>query len=175
MPLVLHPSSHCDVCLDSWLPPQNPPYAIACGNIFCQRCVRCCCKYSIQLGSPKSSDSQPLRPFRCLSSLESRNCPLCRKTFSIDRLKKLHVDLPESSDTQAVRDDTPVNHALELLKRVALVSGENASTEEFVAVVEEAKEFLGSHVDDVISVRKHRSASISPLITVPVRASSRRR
>ncbi|KAJ7783573.1 hypothetical protein DFH07DRAFT_726884 [Mycena maculata] len=85
MPLVLDRSSCCDVCLDaySWASADdsNSPHAIPCGHIFCRA---------------------------CLASVEPTNCPLCRKAFNRDRIKKLHVDLPESDP------------ATDLLHRVAL-------------------------------------------------------
>lgn len=86
--LVLHPSSRCDVCLDAytWETPQQTPHAIPCGHIFCKT---------------------------CLMAVTPPNCPLCRKAFVPDRLKKLHVDRPSGleHDLQEV----------ELLQRLALV------------------------------------------------------
>ena len=37
--LVLHPSSSCDVCYDTY-GQENPASTIPCGHIFCYRCVR---------------------------------------------------------------------------------------------------------------------------------------
>ncbi|KAJ7139941.1 hypothetical protein C8R44DRAFT_868034 [Mycena epipterygia] len=70
MPLVLHSSSCCDVCLElyTWATPEDSPHAIPCGHIFCRT---------------------------CLVSVEPTNCPLCRKAFNRERIKKLHVDRPE--------------------------------------------------------------------------------
>ncbi|KAJ7431842.1 hypothetical protein B0H11DRAFT_1720824 [Mycena galericulata] len=70
MPLVLHSSSTCDVCLDaySWETQDDSPHAIPCGHIFCRA---------------------------CLFSVDPPNCPLCRKAFIRERVKKLHVDRPE--------------------------------------------------------------------------------
>lgn len=66
--LQVHPDSTCDVCLDqySFSNPAKTPHAIACGHIFCLECLA-------HLNHPTS-------------------CPLCRKAFGIDRVKKLHVD-----------------------------------------------------------------------------------
>ncbi|KAJ7706376.1 hypothetical protein B0H17DRAFT_1326041 [Mycena rosella] len=73
MPLVLHSSSCCDVCLESysWNPLVDDalhPHAIPCGHIFCRT---------------------------CLVTVEPTNCPLCRKAFNRERIKKLHIDRPE--------------------------------------------------------------------------------
>ncbi|KAJ7169698.1 hypothetical protein C8R46DRAFT_1089695 [Mycena filopes] len=68
MPLVLAESSSCDVCLDGYTPDEGP-HAIPCGHIFCRT---------------------------CLLNVEPTNCPLCRKAFNRDRIKKLHVDSPET-------------------------------------------------------------------------------
>ncbi|RDX54481.1 hypothetical protein OH76DRAFT_1310451, partial [Lentinus brumalis] len=65
--LVVHPSSQCDVCLDpyTWTLPAKTPHAIQCGHIFC---------------------------YDCLRSTHPSNCPMCRKAFNPERIKKLHVD-----------------------------------------------------------------------------------
>ena len=36
--LVLHPSSTCDICYDTY-GQENPASTIPCGHIFCYRCV----------------------------------------------------------------------------------------------------------------------------------------
>ncbi|KAH9965287.1 hypothetical protein BC827DRAFT_1183650 [Russula dissimulans] len=66
--LQVHPDSTCDVCLDQYTfsNTAKTPHAIACGHIFC---------------------------FECLAHLNHpTSCPLCRKAFARDRIKKLHVD-----------------------------------------------------------------------------------
>jgi hypothetical protein len=92
---------------------------------------------------------------------------LCRKAFSIDRLKKLHVDLPDGSDI-------PTDPALQLLQRVALVSGNEPSLDELVGVVEEAKAFLASHSSDKPYVRPYPSMTMlcidMPSQYLPLRA-----
>ncbi|KAG2338988.1 hypothetical protein BDR05DRAFT_835054, partial [Suillus weaverae] len=65
--LVVHPSSSCDICLDHYSISSDlatSPHAIDCGHIFC---------------------------LRCLHSLNTSTCPLCRELFDPDRIKKLHV------------------------------------------------------------------------------------
>ncbi|KAJ7225705.1 hypothetical protein GGX14DRAFT_640470, partial [Mycena pura] len=71
--LVLHESSSCDVCLEgyTWLTPENTPHAIPCGHVFCKS---------------------------CLESVEPANCPLCRRPYLRDRIKKLHVDRPDADE-----------------------------------------------------------------------------
>jgi hypothetical protein len=86
-----------------------------------------------------------------LTSLETRNCPLCRKPFSLDRIKKLHVDLPDANDLAP-------GPAVEILQRIALVSRETASDEDVRQAVDEAKAFLDTHLDNAESV-----SSLPPL------------
>jgi hypothetical protein len=87
---------------------------------------------------------------RCLQQLEHRICPLCRKPFTLERVKKLHVDLP---DPGAFSPDP----ALQLLQRLALVSAQDSSSEEFVEVVEHAKVFIDSHEQDPSVRARHLS------------------
>ncbi|KAF8213256.1 hypothetical protein K438DRAFT_1564854 [Mycena galopus ATCC 62051] len=113
MPLVLHESSTCDVCLNeyTWQTPDDAPHAIPCGHIFCRS---------------------------CLLSIQPPNCPLCRKAFYSDRVKKLHVEPPESD---AARD---------LLHRLALAF--DADTDEQTLISEDLNTWLeGRPEDDVLS------------------------
>ncbi|KAJ7071206.1 hypothetical protein C8F01DRAFT_1109541 [Mycena amicta] len=66
MPFVIHPTTYCDVCLEAYT--NSAPYAIPCGHIFCENCLR---------------------------NVEPSNCPLCRRPFAEDRKKRLYVELPE--------------------------------------------------------------------------------
>ncbi|EDR10169.1 uncharacterized protein LACBIDRAFT_318269 [Laccaria bicolor S238N-H82] len=70
--LLIHPSSCCDVCLESynWDITTQMPHVIPCGHIFCKI---------------------------CLESMTSPNCPLCRKAFSHNGIVKLHIDRPLTS------------------------------------------------------------------------------
>ncbi|KAI0079149.1 hypothetical protein K474DRAFT_1592526 [Panus rudis PR-1116 ss-1] len=72
--LLVHPSSTCDVCLDpyNWASQARTPHVIACGHVFC---------------------------YQCLSRTLPVNCPLCRKPYLRERIKKLHVD-PFTDDVQ---------------------------------------------------------------------------
>ncbi|KAJ7932584.1 hypothetical protein B0H13DRAFT_787721 [Mycena leptocephala] len=120
MPLVLHESSSCDVCLDgySWLTPDDTPHAIPCGHIFCRS---------------------------CLVNVEPSNCPLCRKAFNRERIKKLHVDRAES--------DAERN----LLHRLALAF--DAPTDEQTTISEELTAWLEVRPeDDHAALRKAWSA-----------------
>ncbi|KIJ97195.1 hypothetical protein K443DRAFT_78258, partial [Laccaria amethystina LaAM-08-1] len=67
--LILHPSSCCDVCLDSYSCDVSP-HAIPCGHIFCKTCL-------VSIAPPK--------------------CPLCRKSFFLDGIVKLHIGRPTAS------------------------------------------------------------------------------
>ncbi|KAJ3739034.1 hypothetical protein DFH05DRAFT_710155 [Lentinula detonsa] len=77
--LIVHRSSCCDVCLDpySWQDESTlkEPYAIPCGHIFCKE---------------------------CLERTATSTCPLCRKRFSRDSIKKLHMDAPPANDDSEI-------------------------------------------------------------------------
>ncbi|KAJ7596834.1 hypothetical protein C8J56DRAFT_772777 [Mycena floridula] len=78
--LLVHADSTCDVCLDPYNFDSGQsrfPYAIPCGHIFC-------------LG--------------CLESLSPAVCPLCRKAFTTERVKKLHMAAPDVNPEQAYVD-----------------------------------------------------------------------
>ncbi|KAL5532464.1 hypothetical protein ACEPAF_6034 [Sanghuangporus sanghuang] len=79
--LVVHPASTCDVCLESYdARPQNIPYSISCGHVFC-------------LG--------------CLKSLRQHICPLCRSPFEASELRRLHVDRADSQLLDGRRTPSP--------------------------------------------------------------------
>ncbi|KAJ7107615.1 hypothetical protein C8R43DRAFT_199678 [Mycena crocata] len=119
MPLVLHSSSCCDVCLDAYSDSDGSPHAIPCGHIFCRT---------------------------CLVSVEPTNCPLCRKAFNRERIKKLHVDRPEA-DMEG-----------DFLRRVALAF--DAELEDQTRLTEELDAWLGGRsADDVILVVPSSTAS----------------
>ncbi|KIJ16212.1 hypothetical protein PAXINDRAFT_168743 [Paxillus involutus ATCC 200175] len=63
--LVVDSNSTCDVCLECYTSGANVPHAIACGHVFCQK---------------------------CLEHLMQHKCPLCRTRFSPRDVRKLHVD-----------------------------------------------------------------------------------
>ncbi|KAI0685363.1 hypothetical protein BC835DRAFT_1290334 [Cytidiella melzeri] len=112
--LIVHPSSTCDVCLDpyTWATAANTPHAIACGHVFC---------------------------LQCLMSTHPSLCPLCRKAFAPERIKKLHIDR-YTADGSAEPDETiQVNG---FLQRIALVSGVNTPEEDVADVVSEVSRWL---------------------------------
>ncbi|KAG1870796.1 hypothetical protein F4604DRAFT_1770488 [Suillus subluteus] len=133
--LVVHPASCCDVCLDPYSissEPANSPHAIACGHIFCLTCLR---------------------------SLSPSACPLCRKPFQSDRVKKLHLaNPPELDDAEQNAIDA---HASLLLQHIALVSGEDTPEVDVVEVVTEVQEWLQSQPDDPNSHMALRAAVTS--------------
>ncbi|KAI0929401.1 hypothetical protein AcV7_005265 [Taiwanofungus camphoratus] len=95
------------------------------------------------------------RPIRCLRSLSPSNCPLCRKAFQPDRIKKLHVDRWSAGSEQDVSVGAEES---ELLQRVAFFFGENSPDEDVNAVMEEAHQWLITHSDNVMAHRTLRSA-----------------
>jgi hypothetical protein len=83
---------------------------------------------------------------RCLRSLLPSACPLCRKPFQSDRVKKLHLANPPELDN--AEQEAIDAHASLLLQRIALVSGEDAPEADVVEVVTEVQEWLQSQPDD---------------------------
>jgi hypothetical protein len=135
--LVLHHSSRCDVCLDAytWETPEQTPHAIPCGHIFCKMCVsfeRSHLVITVVLIQHYNS---------CLTAVTPSNCPLCRKTFVPDRLKKLHVDRPPAfeQDLQEV----------ELLQRLALVW--ESPEDQLVDMIDEVTGWLEDRQTDTVS------------------------
>ena len=66
---------------------------------------------------------------RCLLSLGSAICPLCRKPFALERCIKLHVDLPPITQddkvagflrrlASAVTEDAPLDTALDNMQDI---------------------------------------------------------
>ncbi|KAI9566072.1 GLE1-like protein-domain-containing protein [Boletus coccyginus] len=117
--LVVHPASLCDVCLDPYVissEPANSPHVIACGHIFCLKCLR---------------------------NLSPSVCPLCRKAFHPGLVNKLHAAGPPELDDAAEKNIEA--EAIQLLQRVALVSGEDVPDVEIIEVVTRVKEWLSNN------------------------------
>jgi hypothetical protein len=164
--LVIHPSSCCDICLDPYSNSSdraNSPHAIECGHIFCLGCVH--------LGqlAPRNNIHLLSHVLRCLHSLNTETCPLCREPFDPDRAKKLHVgNSPRQESAEQPGDDAERgiveqgvvhDHAGFLLHRMSLVSGEGTPEVEVAEVVSEVQEWLHFQPDDLNSVSPFYSAS----------------
>ncbi|KAG5721679.1 hypothetical protein E4T56_gene10499 [Termitomyces sp. T112] len=67
MPLVLDPSSSCDICFESFTGHSDtrPPFAISCGHIFCRD---------------------------CLCGMYPSACPMCRESFIPNSAVKLIIE-----------------------------------------------------------------------------------
>ena len=143
--LVVHPASLCDVCLDPYIisEPANSPHAIACGHIFCLTCVP-------SYRTPQIAVNTPCSALRCLRNLSPSACPLCRKAFQSDRVKKLHVAGPPELDGAA--EEMIEAEAAQLLQRVALASGEDVPDIEIIEVVTEVEEWFSNNSADDNSV-----------------------
>lgn len=74
-------------------------------------------------------------------SVHPPNCPLCRKPFLTDRIKKLHVDKPDSVDD--------VRQA-EFLQRLILAW--DASDEELLVLLTQIEEWLNSKDEDEVCI-----------------------
>ncbi|KAI9511972.1 hypothetical protein F5148DRAFT_155397 [Russula earlei] len=111
--LQVHPDSTCDVCLDPYTfsNPAKAPHAIACGHIFCLECLA-------HLNHPTS-------------------CPLCRKAFGMDRVKKLHVDRHVPGQREAAMPS-----AWKLVQRLARCARNEASIQTTDQTIREAQRWL---------------------------------
>ncbi|KIP09345.1 hypothetical protein PHLGIDRAFT_333860 [Phlebiopsis gigantea 11061_1 CR5-6] len=144
--LIVHPTSTCDVCLEpySWTNTSSTPHAIACGHVFC---------------------------LQCLLSTHPSNCPLCRKAYIPERVKKLHVD-PHS---ETMEDDVlfQINRRL---RRLALTSGENTPEGEAMDVIREVNGWLASRGqgDSVYRPLRYAVAALHRYIAVQREASTTR-
>ncbi|TDL20305.1 hypothetical protein BD410DRAFT_377099 [Rickenella mellea] len=116
--LVVHPSSTCDVCLEpySWDAIATTPHSIACGHVFCNQCLR---------------------------NLNPRNCPLCRRPFVIERIRKLHVDV--STDHHALLQSSTDLEVRQLAESIAAVSTDSADDEARQEVIQRVSTWLESH------------------------------
>ena len=142
--IILHPTSRCDICLDGYAlaSSADSPHTISCGHTFCMTCV-------ISLLSRFISSSPCF--FRCLHSLYPTICPLCRKPFHLDRIKKLHVaKAPNEPDGADVVLDS---RSTVLLQRVALVSGEDSPDESLWDVLNDVGQWLSSPSNNVSLVQ----------------------
>ncbi|TFK86802.1 hypothetical protein K466DRAFT_492102 [Polyporus arcularius HHB13444] len=123
--LVVHPSSQCDVCLDpyTWTLPAKTPHAIQCGHIFC---------------------------YDCLRSTHPSNCPMCRKAFNPERIKKLHVDRAPGETSAA--NSGHMAEEDDLLRRVGLLFAEDAQQEDINELQVEVEQFLGPNPGNTVSI-----------------------
>ncbi|KAI9063658.1 hypothetical protein FKP32DRAFT_1571792 [Trametes sanguinea] len=120
MPLLVHPSSQCDVCLDpySWTTPDSDkaPHAIQCGHIFCLRCL-------ITVG-PRIV------------------CPLCRKPYNKERIKRLVVDKVDGDGSGPAG---PMVMENELFRRIAGLFNDSPNNEDIHAVIEAVNTWVQEH------------------------------
>lgn len=132
--LIVHPSSTCDVCLEpfSWVNASSTPHAIPCGHIFCL-------EYVLPQLHPSSSIYTTFR--RCLRSTHPSNCPLCRKAYIPERIKRLRVD----PCTDEIEDDNPVLQVNRHLRRLALVSGDGVPELLATDAISEVNAWLVTH------------------------------
>ena len=139
--LQVHPDSTCDVCLDPYNFSNNAktPHAIGCGHVFCLEWVA-------KGHSPSNADT----PRRCLAHLNHpTSCPLCRKTFLRDRIKKLHIDPHVPGEREAA---TP--EAWSLAQRLARCARSEVSIQTTDELIEEARRWLeaGGHKELVRAI-----------------------
>ncbi|EPQ51327.1 hypothetical protein GLOTRDRAFT_133200 [Gloeophyllum trabeum ATCC 11539] len=110
--------------------------------------------------------SSAIRTLRSnLMLLNPSICPLCRKAFLRDRIKRLHVDRVPP-DEAGVTPATPrIGYSqtqleeIELLQRLALASGEDTPESELAQIIVEVEEWLtGRNADASRALRKALTA-----------------
>ena len=147
--LVVHPSSQCDVCLDAytWSTPTKAPHAIQCGHIFCREYVSFT---RIRIVDTPHAEllHQINRLYSCLRTVNPSNCPLCRKAFNPDRIKKLHVDKAPAENGALTGKMKEEN---ELLRRVGMLFAEDAEDADINELVEEVTVWLGNNAGSSVS------------------------
>lgn len=116
--LVLHSSSTCDVCLDSY-GEDKVPHTISCGHSFC---------------------------LRCLQLLTRQCCPLCRKPFVPEEVRRLHTGKASRSATPPPSDPAlaaeAASRAQRLLRRITRIVLEGATSEDLQDAIGETHSWL---------------------------------
>ncbi|KAH7890475.1 hypothetical protein F5I97DRAFT_35654 [Phlebopus sp. FC_14] len=134
--LIIGPNSTCDVCLEGYSSGSNIPHSIACGHVFCHK---------------------------CLEHLTQHKCPLCRTRFLPQDIRKLHVDrdptalapLPTTEDSiEPSATPPPVNdEGRRLLSDIARVIKEGAKIHEIRGLVGQCRAYYKSLPGDENPVR----------------------
>ena len=150
--LIVHPSSQCDVCLDpyTWSTPTKTPHAIQCGHVFCHGCVlafRLLCAPARLANDFPSSRTIPWSPSSCLRTVSPSNCPLCRKAFNPERIKKLHVDRPPTEGTALAGSAAEES---EFMYRAGMLFTEGAEQADVNALVEEVMAWLSQRTSSTV-------------------------
>lgn len=95
---------------------------------------------------------------RCLQSTHPSHCPLCRKTFNPERIKKLHVDRLSTGGTNDATQES------EILHRLAMVSGEYTPDEDVQVVLDDVEKWMSEvdeeNVSDGVSLKPFRPSTM---------------
>ncbi|KAI0317702.1 hypothetical protein OF83DRAFT_111087 [Amylostereum chailletii] len=131
--LVIHPSSSCDICLETYFEidasgQKRIPHATECGHVFCKQCI----------------DSLP----RLL-------CPLCRAYLDPRAIRRLHVETTPATTPSAlsypIKSESDPDEKESLKARLIAMVREGADGSRFQALLHEACTWLRdrSHDDEV--------------------------
>lgn len=83
--------------------------------------------------------------FSCLQKTTPSNCPLCRRGYNPDRIKRLHVDRPtESPENETAQDVT------KWLEQIALVSAGQTNNDDWMDVARDAQIWLESRSPETV-------------------------
>ncbi|KAF9042719.1 hypothetical protein BDZ89DRAFT_253374 [Hymenopellis radicata] len=138
MPLIVHASSTCDVCLNPYVfDGQNTdqsPHTIPCGHIFCRECLQ-------SIVSMRSASF-------LMPTQGNGVCPLCRKPFrDMTAVRKLHMDAaPTEPEIPSQSEEQVFLQRLMTLSWVSSESNDEQETRE--TVIAETETWLSSQADD---------------------------
>ncbi|KAF9458423.1 hypothetical protein BDZ94DRAFT_1173694 [Collybia nuda] len=133
MPLIIHPESSCDVCLEGLTyDDHRPPYAIPCGHVFCGA---------------------------CLYQIHPRICPLCREPYSLEPTRRLITGerpaenkMSTTNERTANEERPAVNDSAEddeLLRR--LIVSWDMQEEQLSALLTQVDTWLQGRPQDTVS------------------------
>lgn len=104
--------------------------------------------------------------FSCLQKTTPSNCPLCRRGYNPDRIKRLHVDRPtESPENETARDVT------KWLEQIALASAGQSNNDDWMDVARDAQIWLEGRSPDTVCLSSSLSVRDAAIGRVRVQRS----
>lgn len=99
---------------------------------------------------------------RCLRALNPKTCPLCRRPFVLERIRKLHVDI-------AFEDQSLLQSAIDLEERqfedrIITASGDNVPDEEAQHAIEEILGWLETRPPGSVSLLYSNSSELRLIV-----------
>jgi hypothetical protein len=146
MPLNVHPSSTCDICMDPLAAPghdedaSKTPHTISCGHIFCRSCV-----------APHFILSACLHSTRCLLNVQPGDqmdypaCPHCRKPYRRDKVKPLFVGVDPERDKPTPEGLTDAVRRVDVAANTIRRSDEGYFPQDLSEAIEHVHGFVQMH------------------------------